>query len=84
VAEGLARDVVSRVQQARRGAGLDVSDRIRLRWATDDADLAAAIERHRDYIATETLAEQVERGPAGEGEPAEVDGAQLGIVVEKV
>jgi isoleucyl-tRNA synthetase len=84
VAEGLARDVVSRVQQARRGAGLDVSDRIRLRWATDDADLAAAIERHRDYIATETLAEQVERGSAGEGERAEVDGAQLGIVVEKV
>lgn len=84
VAEGLARDVVSRVQQARRGAGLDVSDRIRLRWATEHEALAAAIERHRDYIAAETLAEEVERGRTGEGEAAEVDGARLGIVVEKV
>jgi isoleucyl-tRNA synthetase len=54
-AEGLARDVVRAVQQARRDAGLDVSDRIRLRLAGEE-DVAAAIEAHADLIKTETLA----------------------------
>ena len=44
-AEGLARDVVRAVQQARRDAGLDVSDRIELTLAAD-AEVRAAIEAH--------------------------------------
>lgn len=84
VAEGLARDVVSRVQQARRQAGLDVSDRIRLRWTTDDPRLAAAIEQHRLYIATETLAASVERAETVEGVGTEVDGANLMVAVERI
>jgi isoleucyl-tRNA synthetase len=54
-AEGVARDVVRAVQQARRDAGLDVSDRIVLLLAADAATVAA-IEAHRDLIAGETLA----------------------------
>src|SRR5690606_1244211 len=84
VAEGLARDVVSRIQQTRRGAGLDVSDRIRLRWATDDETLASAIERHSDYIAAETLAERLERSQTVDGEAADVEGAGLSLAIEKV
>ncbi|HSJ36342.1 MAG TPA: isoleucine--tRNA ligase [Acidimicrobiia bacterium] len=84
VAEGLARDVVSRIQQTRRGAGLDVSDRIRLRWATDDEMLASAIERHSDYIAAETLAEGFERSQTADGEAADVEGAGLSLAIEKV
>ncbi|HEX9528437.1 MAG TPA: class I tRNA ligase family protein, partial [Streptosporangiaceae bacterium] len=41
--EGLAREVVRLVQDARKGDGLDVSDRIALRWAAADTDLAAAL-----------------------------------------
>src|SRR5690606_12077644 len=59
IAEGLARDVVNRIQQVRRAAGLDVADRIRLRWSTEDGRLRAAVERHRDYIAKETLATEM-------------------------
>jgi isoleucyl-tRNA synthetase len=84
VAEGLARDVVSRIQQARRGAGLDVADRIRLRWSTGDARLASAVEDHRDYIAAETLAEEMEQADGLEGARSEVDGSELVVVVEKV
>ncbi|WP_232678183.1 isoleucine--tRNA ligase [Nocardioides sp. R-C-SC26] len=54
-AEGTARDLVRAVQQARRDAGLEVSDRIALTITGDDAVRAAA-ETHRDLICTETLA----------------------------
>ncbi|KZC93959.1 isoleucine--tRNA ligase [Clavibacter tessellarius] len=54
-AEGLARDVVRNVQDARKGAGLDVSDRIALVIRLDAAGAEAA-ERFRDLIARETLA----------------------------
>ncbi|WP_157156429.1 isoleucine--tRNA ligase [Diaminobutyricimonas sp. LJ205] len=52
-AEGLARDVIRAVQQARKDAGLDVSDRIKLRL---ESDATSSIETHRDLIAAETLA----------------------------
>ncbi|MFL6025360.1 MAG: isoleucine--tRNA ligase, partial [Friedmanniella sp.] len=54
-AEGLARDVVRAVQQARRDAGFDVSDRISLRLGGGSA-VVAAVQTHSDLIRTETLA----------------------------
>ena len=83
VAEGLARDVVSRVQQARRNAGLAVTDRIHLRWETGDEVLAAAIERHAAYIAGETLAKNMDRDGGISTEPVEVEGMRLQLEVEK-
>ena len=53
--EGLAREVVRHLQDLRREAGLDVSDRIHVTYVGDDA-LLAAFEAHRDTIAGETLA----------------------------
>lgn len=66
-AEGLARDLVRQVQQARRDAGLDVSDRIALTIA-GSADVQAAARTHQELIAGETLATayDVLEGPAGE------------------
>ena len=58
-AEGLARDLVRAVQQARRDAGLDVSDRIALTIAGSDAVRAAA-RTHEALIAGETLATSYE------------------------
>jgi isoleucyl-tRNA synthetase len=55
-AEGIARDAIRAVQEARKGAGLEVSDRIVL--ALNAAPLyAAALEEHAELIAAETLAE---------------------------
>ncbi|HTY18032.1 MAG TPA: isoleucine--tRNA ligase [Myxococcota bacterium] len=59
VAEGVARDVVRGVQQARKEAGLHVADRIRLSLALPE-DWRGAVERHRDWIAEQTLARAVE------------------------
>ncbi len=58
-AEGIARDLVRAVQQARRDAGLEVSDRISLTVA-GRADVADAARTHRDLIAAETLATSFE------------------------
>ena len=60
-AEGLARDLVRAVQQARRDAGLDVSDRIALGIGGDDAVLEAA-RTHEQLVTGETLATSYEVG----------------------
>ena len=57
VSEGLAREIVRSVQDARKQAGLEVSDRITLGVSGSQA-VTAALEAHRDYVMTETLATQ--------------------------
>ena len=80
--EGLAREVVRAVQEARKQAGLDVSDRIALELGGDDELLAAARE-HETYIAGETLATSVDYGADGAGEKATIEGRELRIAVSK-
>ena len=71
--EGLAREVVSRVQRLRREAGFQVTDRIEL-WVGGDRDVEEATRRHAGYIAEETLARALTVGaPAA---PAAADLAQ--------
>ncbi len=55
VSAGVARDVVRCVQEARKSAGLDVSDRIDLAWHAS-AETAAAIRANAESIAAEVLA----------------------------
>jgi isoleucyl-tRNA synthetase len=55
--EGLARDVIRLVQDARKSDGLELTDRITLRWSTADPELAAALTEHAGLIASEVLAE---------------------------
>jgi isoleucyl-tRNA synthetase len=54
VREGLAREIVRTVQDARKQAGLNVADRISLQ-VEGNAAAVAALTAHRDYVATETL-----------------------------
>ena len=57
-AEGLARELVSRVQRLRKEAGLAVSDRIVLTVAGDDT-VRSVVDTHRDWIAAEVLAREI-------------------------
>ena len=54
-AEGLAREIVSKVQNLRKENGLEVTDRIKLAIA-GDADVVAAANTHAEYIKNEVLA----------------------------
>jgi len=82
-AEGLARDVIRAVQQARRDAGLAVSDRIRLTLDARD-DVVAAAKAHEALLASETLALEVRYGDASGGFACKVgEGAEVLVRVEK-
>jgi isoleucyl-tRNA synthetase len=65
--EGMARELISRVQRMRKDAGLAVSDRIRLAIG-GDAELVEAATVHRDWIGSEVLATDVTLGGALKGE----------------
>jgi isoleucyl-tRNA synthetase len=58
-AEGLARELVNRVQRLRKDAGLEVSDRIRLGVEAGE-ELRGALQAHRDFVMGETLAMELE------------------------
>ncbi|WP_370247239.1 isoleucine--tRNA ligase [Nocardioides sp.] len=81
-AEGLARDLVRAVQQARRDAGLEVSDRIVLTLDGTEAALAAA-RAHEELIAAEVLATTVTHAPLDATEVALADGESVRISVTR-
>jgi isoleucyl-tRNA synthetase len=80
--EGLAREIVHAVQNARKAAGLDISDRIELRLGGDD-ELIAAAQTHEPYIAGEVLATSVAYD-VSEGLAVRVDDRDLEIGVTKI
>ncbi len=80
VAEGLANDALRFIQDSRKAAGLDVSDRIKLTYNADPA-LAAAIEAHRARIMSDALVVEMTRGD-GEYE-TQIEGYAITIGIQK-
>jgi isoleucyl-tRNA synthetase len=78
-AEGLARDVVRAVQQARRDAQLNVSDRITLTLSVDDV-VATQLAPHEALISGETLATSVVWDPSLE-RSVSIEGTSIGVSV---
>jgi isoleucyl-tRNA synthetase len=56
ISEGWARDIIRQVQEFRKQCKLEIEDRIDLHLSARDGALEQAIEKHRDYICSETLA----------------------------
>ncbi len=84
--EGLMREIVRHVQNARKKAELNVDDRIHLSFHTDDQQLSEAIKEHKDTIAAETLAEQLDEADfeGGYHQSFDLDGAKLELKLKKV
>src|SRR5213079_3709040 len=81
--EGLAREVVRVVQEARKRAGLEVSDRIALTLGGDAALLDAA-RAFEPYVTGEVLAIEVSYEGDGRGEPSTIEGRELRVSVQRV
>jgi len=86
LAEGRAREVVRLIQDARKRAGFNVSDRIQVRYDARDG-VAEAVQQHAAYIRRETLATQLIAGldsahdwPRAE---AEIDGVPVVVAVQR-
>ena len=86
IREGLAQDIVRRIQDARKNAGFEIEDRIALTYRADD-ELRQVFDERGEYIASETLTEQMSPGPPLEGghtESSEIGGAELQVSVKRI
>ncbi|MEV0369485.1 isoleucine--tRNA ligase [Streptomyces sp. NPDC050636] len=63
---GLARDAIRLIQEARKNSGLDVADRIALRWQSADDELRTALTDHAGLISDEVLAADFAPGEVAE------------------
>ena len=80
---GYGREIVNRVQRARKDKGLNVTDRIVVRFA-GDGELLTAADEHRDYIMRETLCTTFERDEFMRGATeAQIDGKAFRFTVTK-
>jgi len=79
--EGLAREVINRIQRARKAMDLAYEARIEVSWNAD-GELAQAIDEHAGRIASETLATGFSRGRASASEhDTEIDGTPLSLSI---
>jgi isoleucyl-tRNA synthetase len=83
----MAREIVRYVQDLRKKAGLEMEDRIVLYLGTSSPKLLLAIEKHKQYVADETLTAQWSTQPLGEGAhraTVKIEGQELIIELKKV
>ncbi len=80
-AEGLARELISKVQQMRKQKDFEMMDNIRI-FIDADEEVATAVEAYRDYIRKETLAVSIEKGE--DLKEYDLNGHKTGISVERV
>jgi isoleucyl-tRNA synthetase len=85
--EGMARELISRVQRMRKEAGLAVSDRIRLSISSD-VPVVEAVEEHRAWIAEEVLATELVIGGEPHGhtlarQTVDLDGIRADLALTK-
>jgi isoleucyl-tRNA synthetase len=84
-AEGMAREVVRRIQSMRKDAGFDISDRITTYYRSGE-ELEAVFQTWSEYIQAETLTTELVAGSPPEdvfSEKHKVDGQELLLGVER-
>ena len=81
VIEGLANDALRFIQDSRKAANLDVSDRIKLVYAGDD-DMIRAIDAHKDRVMRDALIVDLSAGNASQFE-TEIEGHKFTIAITK-
>ena len=81
--EGLAREVINRVQNIRKSSGLEVTDRINV-LMSDNNEISEAVNKNLSYICAEILADSIlTDNELSEGEKTEIDGHEILIAISK-
>lgn len=82
--EGIARELVNRIQNIRKSSGLDITDRITVK-ISDIEQIRGAISEYKDYIAGQVLADKIILEPNVKGvEITDMEDLVLAISVEKI
>lgn len=82
--EGIARDAISLLNSARKDQGFEVSDRVRIGWASGDEEVTRALEDHSELVAREVLASEF--GPldgSSSSEEMQLGGAVLRYSIQR-
>ena len=80
--EGLARELINRIQNMRKDNGLEITDRIDI-WVAEHEKMNAAIEHYGEYIKGQVLADNITIA-ANDGEEVDFDDFKLNIKIQKV
>lgn len=84
LAEGMMRDLIRHVQNARKTAGLKVDDRIKLSITSSDELIQQALAQHAATIKRETLALELGKGTFEHQTQATIEGKEVTITLQKV
>ena len=81
--EGIAREIVKKIQAVRKESGFDITDRISVVVSSNEAS-DAAVEEFKEYICNQVLADSLVIGSVENGEDVELDGYTIKVFVERV
>ncbi|MDE6276696.1 MAG: isoleucine--tRNA ligase [Muribaculaceae bacterium] len=84
--EGMAREIVNRVQNIRKSSGLDITDHIVLSFGEDSpAEVRNAVDAYREYISGQVLADALAYAPVSDCfEALDLDGRIVNVKIQKV
>lgn len=84
--EGLARDIVNRIQNLRKDRGLEVQDKISVKIGSGNAFVEGSVRNYSEYISRETQALELNivENPGELAETIDIDGIEVDLIIEKV
>ena len=82
IEEGLARELINRIQNLRKSSGLEITDRIQV-LIEDREEIHNAVLHCNEYIAGQVLATSLQLAADVQGESVEMDGYNVNIQIEK-
>lgn len=81
--EGMAREIVKRIQAYRKNSGFEITDHIHVVLSHDD-NLQKAVEAYHDYICSQVLADKLEFGAPESGEELDFEDFKISVDITKL
>lgn len=81
--EGMAREIVKRIQAYRKSSGFEITDHIHVVLSHDD-NLQKAVEAYHDYICSQVLADKLEFGAPESGEELDFEDFKISVDITKL